>query len=134
MIIGLPKETRQGETRVALAPEGVKKLVKKGFKVLVEGGAGVKSGFPDSLYQAEGAQIVERTQTWSTDIVLKIHKPSKDELSQVVPKMTKGALFISFMEPYLKDGTVQKLAEGNVNAMAMELIPRTSRAQSMDAL
>lgn len=134
MIIGLPKETRQGETRVALTPESVKKLVKKGFKVLVEAGAGVKASFPDAQYTAEGAEIVNRDQAWSSEIVVKLHKPTQDEISQVVPKMPKGALFISYMEPYLKDGTAQKLAEAGVSAMSMELIPRTSRAQSMDAL
>ncbi|MFZ9595721.1 MAG: Re/Si-specific NAD(P)(+) transhydrogenase subunit alpha [Bdellovibrionia bacterium] len=130
MNIGLPKEKRAEETRVALSPEGVKKLQKKGFQVFVETQAGVKAGFLDEAYVAEGAQIVSTAEAFSAPIVVKIHRPTDSEMGM----MKKGSLLISNLEPYQRDGTMEKLAQAGIDAMAMELIPRTSRAQSMDVL
>mgnify|MGYP000063552739 CR=1 FL=1 len=130
MIIGLPKESRSDESRVGLTPDAVKKLIKKGFKLIVERSCGVKAGFPDPAYEAEGAQLVDSKTAWHADIVLKIHRPTPEE----VVLMKSGALLISMIEPYLQDGLLEKLAQAKVNTMGMELIPRTSRAQSMDAL
>ncbi len=130
MIIGVPKEIREGETRVAATPESVKKLIKKGLQVHLESGAGDAASFYEKDYIAAGAQIVNAGHALGADIVLKVNKPSPQEILQ----FKKGALLISFLEPYNKDGTFEKLAEVGVSAMAMELVPRTSRAQSMDAL
>lgn len=130
MIIGLPKETRTDETRVGLTPDSVKKLIKKGFKIRVERSCGLKAGFADEDYAKEGAELTDTAGAFSSEIVLKIHKPSADEIS----KFQKNSLLISLLEPYLPDGTFEKLAQAGVNAIGMELIPRTSRAQSMDAL
>jgi NAD(P) transhydrogenase subunit alpha len=130
MIIGLPRETRPNETRAALVPDTVKKLRKKGFQVIVESQAGVKAGFPDEAYVNEGAEIADGKKVYQSDIVLKVHKPTVEEIGQ----LKKGALLICFIEPYHRDGTLEKLAQADVNVLAMELIPRTSRAQSMDAL
>jgi NAD(P) transhydrogenase subunit alpha len=115
---------------VAGTPASIKKLVKKGLHVVVERSAGLAAGFPDSAYTAEGAQIGTSAEAFSSDIVLKIHKPSSSEIAQ----LKSGALLISFLEPYLKDGTFEKLAQAKIDSLSMELIPRTSRAQSMDAL
>ncbi len=130
MIIGLPKEIRPDEARVALTPDTLKKLCKKGFKVLVERSCGVRAGFPDDLYTMEGVELVDTRTAFSAEIVLKIHPPTPDEIAH----MKKGSLLVSFIEPYKKDGTIEKLAQAGIEAIGMELIPRTSRAQSMDAL
>lgn len=130
MWIGIPKETPSGETRVAATPDSIKKLIKKGFQVRIERSAGEKAHFPDSLYSGFGAEIADTDEAFSSDVVLKIHKPTPNEML----KMKKGSLLVSMLEPYNKDGTFEKLAELGVEAIAMELIPRTSRAQSMDVL
>ncbi|MEQ1877688.1 MAG: Re/Si-specific NAD(P)(+) transhydrogenase subunit alpha [Bdellovibrionia bacterium] len=130
MRIGIPKETAPQETRVAGTPASVKKLIKKGLKVLVEKGAGLAAGYPDADYVAEGAEIGDLNGAFSSEIVLKVQKPTVSEIE----KLKTGSLLISFLEPYNKDGTLEKLASKNINAMSMEMIPRTSRAQSMDAL
>ncbi len=128
--IGLPKESRQDETRVALTPDAIKKLCKKGFQVRVEKSAGERAGFPDSAYEMEGVELVDAAQVWDTDVLLKVHRPSDSEM----PRLKKGALLISMLEPYLKDGFFEKMAGQGVDTISMELIPRTSRAQSMDVL
>jgi H+-translocating NAD(P) transhydrogenase subunit alpha len=130
MLIGLPKEKREDETRVGLTPDAVKKLVKKGFKVLVERSAGFKAGFPDEEYQKEGAELGDAQSVFAAPIVLKVFKPTPEEIA----KMKKGTVLVCYMEPYLSDGTIEKVAAAGIDAFSMELIPRTSRAQSMDAL
>jgi NAD(P) transhydrogenase subunit alpha len=130
MRIGVPKETRAGETRVAATPDSVKKLKKKNFTVAVERGAGAAAHYPDEAYAAAGAEIVDTAAAYGCDAVTKIHKPSADERKM----LKKGAVLVSLLEPYLKDGTLEALAGAGVDAVALELIPRTSRAQSMDVL
>src|SRR3954462_10533698 len=122
MIVGIPKETRNAETRVAATPDSVRKLVKKTFGVRVERGAGTAAGYTDDAYQAAGAELVDAGQALSSDVVLKFHNPSSSHLL----KLKKGALLICFIEPYDKDGSVEKLAELGVDCIGMELIPRTS--------
>jgi NAD(P) transhydrogenase subunit alpha len=128
--IGIPKETRTGETRVAATPESTKKLIKKGFQIHVARGAGESANFPDAAFVAAGATIVDQDGAWGCEIVLKVIKPTNAELL----KLKKGSLLISHLEPYNTDGTFEKLAELGVDAIAMELMPRTSRAQAMDVL
>jgi len=130
MKIGLPKETRVDEARVGLTPDSIKKLCKKGFRVLVERSCGLKAGFPDPAYQMDGVELVDARGAFGADLVLKLHRPTPEEVSQ----MKSGSLLISFMDPFIRDGLMEKLAQAGVDALAMELIPRTSRAQSMDAL
>ena len=130
MKLGIPKETRAGETRVAATPDSIKKLKKKNFEVAVERGAGLAAHYTDEMYSAAGAQLVSGDEAWSCDVVTKIHKPSASERA----KLRKGALLVSLLEPYAKDGTFEALASAGVDALALELIPRTSRAQSMDVL
>lgn len=130
LTIGVPRESRAGETRLATSPEAIKKLVKRGYRVVVESGAGLAAGFSDDDFKKEGATSGDRAAALGADVVFKIHKPTTEEIGA----LKKGALLACFAEPYLKDGTVEKIAQAQVNLLAMELIPRTSRAQSMDAL
>ncbi|MFC2074794.1 Re/Si-specific NAD(P)(+) transhydrogenase subunit alpha [Bdellovibrionota bacterium] len=130
MKVGIPKETRENETRVAASPESVKKLVKKGLSVCVESSAGLLSLFTDDEFKEAGAEIVDKAAAFGSDIVLKFHPPTEEEISL----MKKGALLISFLERYRQQGIEQRLSQAGVNCFAMELLPRISRAQSMDAL
>jgi len=130
MKIGIPKETHHGEFRVAGTPDFVKKMTKKGFKVIVETGAGVNAGFSDNDFVESGAEIADKKNTFNCDIVIKITRPSNEEIAL----FKKDSILICMMEPYLNDGLIDKLADAGINVFAMELIPRTSRAQSMDVL
>src|SRR5690242_6792199 len=119
MNIGIPKESRAGETRVAATPDSVKKLIKKGFQVSVAKSAGEAAHFPDAAFASAGAALVDQNAALACEAVLKIHKPNPDEIL----KMQKGSLLIGLLEPYNADGTLQKLAEVGVDAIAMEWIP-----------
>lgn len=128
--IGITKESRDGETRVAGTPDTAKRLTKKGFKVLVAKGAGVLAGFPDASFEMDGVQLVSPSDALAADVVLKINRPNDSEITQ----LKGGSLLICLAEPYLKDDFINTLAKASVDLIAMELIPRTSRAQSMDVL
>ena len=130
MIVGVPKETMAGETRVALTPDGLSRL--KGVQVLVEAGAGESAGFPDAAYAAAGASIAPDAAALygQADVVLKVRPPSPEEAGL----LKEGAVLISFLYPAANAGAVKALAGRKASALAMELIPRISRAQSMDAL
>jgi NAD(P) transhydrogenase subunit alpha len=130
MIIGIPKETAQGERRVALVPESVPRLA--GFQVVVESGAGVSANFPDGAYQKEGATVLPDAPTLysRSDVVLKVQPPSLDE----VALLREGGALVSFLYPLSNLPAVERLAQKRVAAFAMDLIPRISRAQTMDAL
>jgi H+-translocating NAD(P) transhydrogenase subunit alpha len=128
--IGVPQEIRPGETRLAMSPEAAKKIIKKGHAITVESGAGLKAGFADHDYTAAGCQVADRATVMKSDVVAKLLRPINEELLMLKP----GAMLIGMLEPYHRDGFFEKLAEIKVNGVAMELIPRTSRAQSMDAL
>lgn len=130
MIVGIPKEIKVNETRVAGTPTSVKKLVQQGFEVRVEKSAGELAGFADESYAAAGAVLVDGASALGSDLVIKINRPTSPEVS----KMKKGGLLISFLDVWQKDGLLDELAKVGANAIGMELIPRTSRAQSMDAL
>src|SRR3989338_4161390 len=129
--IGIPKENHGWETRVAASPDGVKRLTKLGLFVWVERGAGVLAHFPDNEYAAiPSVTLVDRAQALSADIVLQINPLKEEE----VASLKSGALLVSFLLPHVNKGLIQKLTEKKVSAVSMELIPRISRAQSMDAL
>ena len=129
--IGIPKENHGWETRVAASPDGVKRLTKLDLSVWVERGAGVSAHFPDAEYAAiPGVTLVDRAQALSADIVLQINPLKEEE----VASLKSGALLVSFLLPHVNKGLIQKLTEKKVSAVSMELIPRISRAQSMDAL
>src|SRR6266850_6628492 len=127
-IIGIPKETAP-ERRVALVPEIVAKLTNLGADVVVQSGAGVAAGFSDSSYAEKGARI-EREVLAVADILLKVQPPTTDEIAQ----MKEGSILIGFLQPYTNGGGIKALAERRVTAFSMELMPRITRAQPMDAL
>lgn len=132
MKVAIAKEVEAGERRVALIPDAVAKLVKQGIEVLVEAGAGEQSFFSDIAYEAVGARILADTGAlWNeADVVVKIGALQESEIHQ----LRSGSVFIGFLDPLGKPALVQHLAERQVSAFSMEMIPRTSRAQSMDAL
>ena len=125
MQVGVPKETAQGERRVALVPELVSKL--DGIEVVVEQGAGAAASFTDDAFTEAGASIGD---PWAADIVAKVRKPSDDELG----KLRDGQVLIGFLQPLTDQEGIERLASRGVTAFAMESIPRITRAQSMDAL
>jgi len=127
MRIGVPKETAAGERRVALVPEVVRKLKGKDHEVVVESGAAAGALLPDEQFTEAGATIGD---PWDADVVVKVAPPSADE----VAKLGAGATLIGFLEPLTNPEGVSALANAGVTAIAMEAIPRISRAQSMDAL
>ncbi len=130
MIIGVPKESAAGETRVALVPETVAKLIKAGHKIQIERGAGSKAFFTDADYEKAGASMVSADEALSSEIVIKVTVPSAVEIG----KLKQGAVYVSFLNPLADPSISSELAKRGVTAFSMELIPRTSRAQSMDAL
>ena len=130
MRLGVPKESRRGETRFAMAPEVVKKLARWKLDVIVERGAGESAGFSDSDFEAAGAKVGSREECTSSDIVFQIHPPTRQDIESFKP----SGLLISHLEPYSADAVLSLLAAKKVNSVSMEAVPRTSRAQSMDAL
>ncbi|MEP6998319.1 MAG: NAD(P)(+) transhydrogenase (Re/Si-specific) subunit alpha, partial [Betaproteobacteria bacterium] len=130
MIIGIPRETRVGETRVAATPETVKKLAGSGkHEIVVETEAGIASSILDADYQGAGARIAAASDALGADIVLKVRGPSVDEL----PQLKRGALLIGLLDPF-DAAAVAAYAQAGVNGYALEWLPRISRAQSMDVL
>ncbi|MGH3628081.1 MAG: NAD(P)(+) transhydrogenase (Re/Si-specific) subunit alpha, partial [Sciscionella sp.] len=125
--IGVPKETAEGERRVALVPKVIEKLIGKGVDVVVETGAGTAALIPDDAYVDAGASIGD---PWSAAVVVKVNAPSQDEIG----KLADGATVIGFLSPLTNPGLVEALRAAGVRGFAMEAIPRISRAQSMDAL
>jgi NAD(P) transhydrogenase subunit alpha len=125
MKLGVPKETAEGERRVALVPDLVSKL--DGIEVVVEQGAGVAASFTDDAFTEAGASIGD---PWAADIVAKVRKPSDDE----VGKLRDGQVLIGFLQPLTDQEGIERLSSRGVTAFAMESIPRITRAQSMDAL
>ena len=137
MKIAVAKEIEVCERRVSLIPDIVAKLVKQGLEVLVETGAGEKAFFTDADYEAAGAKIVgDSTQLWSeADILLKVSPPQdREDGRSEIDLLKPGSVLISFLNPLGNPEIAQKLAHRQVTALSMELIPRTTRAQSMDAL
>ncbi|MCA0251650.1 MAG: Re/Si-specific NAD(P)(+) transhydrogenase subunit alpha [Actinobacteria bacterium] len=129
MRIGIPREPG-GETRVAATPKTVAQLIKLGYEVAVEAGAGAKSSYPDADYEAAGATIVDRASAWTGPIVAKINAPTDDELAL----LPDGATLISLIAPARSPELVEKLGRRNLTVLAMDAVPRISRAQALDVL
>src|SRR5215472_2345105 len=138
MIVGVPRESFPGERRVALVPVVVPNLTKAGFEVLVEAGAGVGAGYPDAEYVSKGAKVVaSRAEVFrSADIVVQVLcYGSNDKTGKTdVPLYRTGQVLIGFLRPLGSIETIQEIASKGVTAFSVELMPRTTRAQSMDAL
>ena len=134
MKIGVPKEIHAGEKRVATTPEVIGHLKKLGFEVLVEAGAGAGAHFSDAAYSEAGATVVDNAKSvWSdSDIVLKVRGPELN--GEEINLLKEGQILISFLWPAQNPDLLKKLAEKKVTAMAMDMVPRISRAQKMDAL
>jgi NAD(P) transhydrogenase subunit alpha len=130
MKIGVIRETFDGEKRVASTPDVVARLVKTGFEVAVEKGAGEPSHFHDPQYTEAGAQLVDRSEALAADLVLSVRKPTPE----IVAGLRDKAILISHLEDCEDDGTINKLLDKHIVTIGMERIPRISRAQSMDAL
>ena len=130
MKIGVPLETRPGEARVASTPEVVKKLVAKGFEVAIERGAGTRAGYPDTEYEAAGARLTDRAGAYDVDLLLKVRRPAAAE----VAAMRAGGIYIGLMESCGEDEITAAMQAKGIRVLAMERMPRTSRAQSMDVL
>lgn len=130
MRIGVPKETRPGEARVASTPEVIKRLAAKGFDVVVESGAGVGAGYPDADYASAGGRLTDRPGAYDADLVLRVRRPDANDVQALRP----GGLLIGLLESCGEDPLVTSLQAKGVRVLAMERMPRTSRAQSMDAL
>jgi NAD(P) transhydrogenase subunit alpha len=129
MLIGVPAETLAGETRVAVTPETVKKLVASGHAVRVQAGAGTAASVTDAAYQAVGAEITDQAGAFSADMVLKVRTPTDAEAAL----LKTGAVVIGMLNPFDAAG-LQRLAAAGVTGFALEAAPRTTRAQSMDVL
>jgi len=130
MPIGIIVESAPGETRVAATPSTVAQLIQLGYEVVVEKGAGAGSSFPDADYQAAGARLVTTKAAWSSAIVLTVNAPTDAELAM----LSKGAVLISWLSPGLNPKLVDKLIKLPITALAVDAVPRISRAQSMDVL
>ncbi len=129
-IIFIPRESAQGEPRVGGSPETVKKMKALGLDVVVEAGAGTMSRIPDGEFEQAGARIGSSTDAAAAEIVLKVRRPSSVELQGY----KNGAVVIAAMDPYGNDDALREIAAAGLSAFAMELMPRITRAQSMDIL
>ena len=138
MIVGVPKESYPGERRVALVPVAVPNLIKAGIEVIVETGAGDQAGYPDAAYVDKGAKIVpDRAAVFSSaDIVVQVLCYGSNDITGKadLPLMRRGQAMIGFLRPFGSQEIVQQIAEAGVTAYSIEFMPRTTRAQSMDAL
>jgi NAD(P) transhydrogenase subunit alpha len=130
MIIGIPKESLPGETRVAATPATVSQLIKLGYSVQVESGAGAAASFADVAFTEAGADVVSAEQVWSSDVVLKVNAPTDAEIAA----LRDGATLVGLISPALKPELVEKLATRPITVLAMDAVPRISRAQSLDVL
>jgi len=130
--VAVPREIEQGERRVALVPDTARMLVGAGLEVSVEAGAGAAANFSDAQYKDAGATVASRAGTilLAADAVLKVQAPRESEISV----LKKGAVLISFLQPATQGDIVKSLASHGITAFSLELLPRISRAQSMDAL
>jgi NAD(P) transhydrogenase subunit alpha len=134
MKVGVPREVVPGERRVALVPDTVHQLVEDGLEVLVQAGAGAEAGFDDAAYKEAGATVTDdAAAVFSSDIVLKVALPKVGDDSEVA-RMKQGATFIGYMQPLTSPELVNALAKQGVTSFSMELVPRITVAQRMDAL
>jgi len=138
VIVGVPKESYPGERRVALVPAVVPALSKAGFEVVVETGAGLQAGYPDSVYAEKGARILsDRASVFSSaDIIVQVLCYGSNDVTGKadLPLLRRNQVLIGFLRPFGSVEVIQQIARAGVTAFSVELVPRTTRAQSMDAL
>ena len=124
--LGVVSEQKE-DARVSATPETVGKIIALGYEVVIEKGAGEKSSFPDSQYEAAGATIVDAKTAWSSAIVMKVNPPTDAEIR----KLSKGTILISLLSPSLRPDLLEALSRRGVTAIALDAVPRISRAQSI---
>jgi NAD(P) transhydrogenase subunit alpha len=137
MLIGVPREIANGERRVALVPDVVSQLTKAGHRVVVERGAGLRAGFTDEAYRTAGCDLADSAEEiYSTaQMILKVQRPGSTEAGKgELDQMTEGSVLIGLLQPSGDPALFKELAERRIVACSMELVPRTTRAQMMDAL
>lgn len=130
MRIGIPLEVAPGENRVAATPRTVTQLIGLGYDVLVESGAGARAALPDAAFRESGAEIGTAAEAWGSDVVLAVNPPTDDQIAALNP----GARLIAFLWPRQDAELTERLAARGVTALSMDMVPRTSRAQALDAL
>ena len=130
MRVAVPKESRSGEKRVALVPDIINKLTRAGLEVIIESGAGVSAEFSDDQYAAAGATIKSGDVISGADVIASVQPLTPDQMKS----LKKGAITISFLSPTTAVDSIEAAASAGVTAISLELVPRISRAQSMDAL
>ena len=132
MRIVIPRESVAGERRTSATPETVKKMIRLGAEVAIESGAGAAVGFDDSIYEELGAEIVadRAALLGSADMVLRLRKPEPDEIGM----MKSGCIHVSYLDPFNERDLIKTLADKGITAISMEMIPRSTRSQKMDAL
>jgi H+-translocating NAD(P) transhydrogenase subunit alpha len=128
--LGIVAESALGETRVAATPTTVRQLISLGYEVIVESGAGARSSFADEAYVLAGARIGDHEQTWASDVVLKVNAPAENEIKA----LRDGATLVSLISPALNPELVDTLAKRPITVLAMDAVPRISRAQALDVL
>jgi NAD(P) transhydrogenase subunit alpha len=130
MLLGIPKEITPNETRVPLIPASAERLVKKGVEIAIEPGLGASIGIADGDYTKAGAKIAPRSEVLKADMVMRLRKPPLAEVSQ----LKKNGMHVSFLDPFNEKDLIDAFASNNISAISMEMIPRTTIAQKMDAL
>ena len=130
MLIGVPRERLDNESRVAATPKTVQQILKLGFDIIVEHDAGFKASFEDQAFVAAGAKVGDAAQVWQADIIFKVNAPTDDEIALI----KEGATLVSFIWPAQNPQLMEKLSAKKINVLAMDAVPRISRAQALDAL
>jgi NAD(P) transhydrogenase subunit alpha len=131
MIIGIPNETKPGENRISITPDVVKQLIKAGWQVFIEDGAGLRAHFSNEMYQSAGASVKSKNEVFSTsDVVCSVNAPAVNDIAS----MKKEAVLISYLFALSNPQTVEACASAGISAFSVDAIPRISRAQKMDAL
>ncbi|MBE1273365.1 Re/Si-specific NAD(P)(+) transhydrogenase subunit alpha [Enterovibrio baiacu] len=134
MQIGVPKEILAHETRVAATPKTVEQLLKMGFDVVVERDAGLLASFDNTAFEQAGAKVVDAESVWQSDIIFKVNAPAEVEGNNEFESLKEGTTLVSFIWPAQNEALMEKLAAKNINVLAMDAVPRISRAQALDAL
>ena len=132
MVIGVPKEILEGENRVAVVPDVVSKLIKLGFQIIIEKDAGLNAGFINDKYESAGAKVIENVEELynSSDVILKVQRPNKNEIDLI----KRDTLLITFLYPLHYYDLAKECAQRGIDIISMDMIPRTTLAQKMDAL
>ncbi len=130
MLIGVPRELLDNESRVAATPKTVQQILKLGFEVIVEHNAGFKASFEDNAFAEAGAKVGDQKAVWNADIIFKVNPPTDAEIALI----KEGATLVSFIWPAQRPDLMEKLSAKKINVLAMDAVPRISRAQALDAL